>query len=484
METINFTDLAQFQPKQIEAWQLLFNNQCKYLLYGGAAHGGKSYFLRWAAIGLAMYYAQKYRLPNIPVGLFSEDYPTLKDRQVIKFKNEMPPWLGELKEFRDEGFAYHLSPKYGGGMILLRNLDDPSKYASTEFAAELVEEITKNPQETFEDLRFRLRYPGIADVKFLAATNPGGLGHAWVKKKWIQPNPDDPDTEQDKFFFVPSTVYDNKYTQPGYIDQLKSLPEQKRKAFLEGSWDIFAGQVFSEWSQATHVVKPFAIPKEWKRYISMDWGSNKPFSVGWFAVDFNGHTYLYRELYMDAMKFEEKFGQPLTAKRLALIIQGINKKAGETYEYMTADPSMWNKILLGGKSADDTGESYAEIMIDAGLDMFKGDNDRINGMAKFREMLAKGVDGTPKFQAFENCYDTIRTIPALIYDSHRVEDVDTDGEDHTYDMIRYHFMSRPYSPEVAQPKINVIRQFKQRKLAERFDSEDGVEDLYGGFETA
>lgn len=481
MDKINFTDLAKFQPKQIEAWNALFDKKCKYLLYGGAAHGGKSYFLRWAAIGLGMYYAQKYKVQNIPIGLFSEDYPTLKDRQVIRFKNEMPDWLGRLREFRDEGFAFQVSPKYGGAMILLRNLDDPSKYASTEFAAQLVEELTKNPKETFDDLRFRLRYPGIEDVKFIGATNPGGIGHAWVKKFFIQPDPENPDIEQDKVMFIPATVYDNKFTNQGYIDQLKSLPEQKRKAFLEGSWDIFAGQVFSEWTQNTHVVRPFEIPKDWKRYISMDWGSNKPFSVGWFAVDYDGHTYLYRELYMNSEKFEEKFGQPLTAKRLANIIQAINKRNKETYEYMTADPSMWNKILLGGRSGDDTGESYAEIMLNEGLNMMKGDNDRINGMAKFREMLSKGPDGTPKFQVFEGCYDTIRTIPALIYDSHRTEDVDTDGEDHTYDMIRYHFMSRPYSPEEKEVKPNKIKLAKARRLSE--SSEDGIEDLYGGFET-
>lgn len=481
MEKQTFTQLAQFQPKQIEAWNTLFNNQCKYLLYGGAAHGGKSYFLRWAAVGLAMHYFKQYQIPDVKIGLFSEDYPTLKDRQIIKFKNEMPDWLGELREFRDEGFAYKLRDAYGGGMVLLRNLDDPSKYASTEFAAELVEEITKNPEETFDDLRFRLRYPGIEDTKFVAATNPGGIGHAWVKKKWVQQDPNNPDPEQDRFFFIPSTVYDNKFTQKGYIEQLKALPEQKRKAFLEGSWDIFAGQVFTEWAVNTHVVKNFEIPKDWKRYISMDWGSNKPFSVGWFAVDYDGHSYMYRELYMNSSTFEERFGEPLTARRLARVILGINKKSGETYEYMTADPSMWNKILLGEKSKDDTGESYAEIMINEGLNMLKGDNDRVNGMAQFREMLAKGGDGRPRFQVFESCYDTIRTIPALIYDKHRVEDVDTDGEDHTYDMIRYHFMSRPFAPEEGQKKVNLIRQFKYRKIAEMRGEDDDIGDLYGGF---
>ena len=421
---MDFQSLAQFQPKQLEAWNTLFDNRCKYLLYGGAAHGGKSYFLRWAALGLTLYYAKEYGTKGVQIGLFSEDYPTLKDRQIIRVQREFPSFLGELREFRDEGFAFKLKPQYGDGVILFRNLDDPSKYMSTEFAAELVEELTRDPKGTFEDLRFRLRYPGIKDVKFVAATNPGGIGHTWVKQLWIQPDPETPDKEQDRFFFVRSTVYDNKFTQPEYIKQLQSLPEQKKKAWLEGSWDIFEGQVLSEWSDLTHVVKPFEIPKEWRRYIAMDWGSNKPFSVGWYATNYDGRTYLYRELYMNGLEFEEKFGAPLTARRLARIVLETTKKAGDTYEYCVADPSMWNKILLGEKTKDDTGESYAEIMIDEGLNMLKGDNDRVNGMARYREALAKAPDGKPWYQVFENCYDTIRTIPALVYDENRVEDVD------------------------------------------------------------
>src|SRR3990167_6986463 len=158
MITMDFQQLAQFQLKQLEAWNKLFDNQCKYLLFGGAAGGGKSYFLRWAAMGLGMYYSAKYGIKNVPIGLFSEDYPTLKDRQIRRIKLEFPLKIGELREYRDEGLAF--VAKNDLFTILLRNLDDPSKYASAEFAAILVEELTKNPVETFDDLRFRLRYTG------------------------------------------------------------------------------------------------------------------------------------------------------------------------------------------------------------------------------------------------------------------------------------------------------------------------------------
>lgn len=457
-----------FQPKQLEAIETLFYSQCKYLLFGGAAGGGKSYFLRWAAVALGAYYAATYGIKHVPIGLFSEDYPTLKDRQIRRIKLEFPPELGELKEYRDEGLAF--VSKDESFTILLRNLDDPSKYASAEFAAVLVEELTKNPIETFEDLRFRMRYPGIPDTKFVGATNPGQIGHGWVKKLWIEPDPKDLDNEQDRFFFVPSKAEDNKYIDQSYIKQLESLPEQKRKAWLDGSWDIFAGQAFTEWSRNAHVIEPFAIPSHWRRYISIDWGSNKPFSVGWFADDEDGRSYMYRELYMNSEGFEARFGKPLTAKRLARIILAITKKAGETYEYCTADPSMWNDILLGEKTKTTQGESYAEIMINQGLNMLMGDHDRMNGMARFREALSPAPDGKPWFQVFSTCYHAIRTIPSLVYNETKanVEDVDTDGEDHVYDMCRYYFMSRPSKTEpLPVPKSRIKRYYESVKKGEK-----------------
>lgn len=474
MET-EFTKLANFRknPRQLEAWDTLFNTQCKYLLYGGAAHGGKSYFLRWAAAGLGMYYFMKYGARHVPIGLFSQDYPTLKDRQISKIKWEFPEWLGKLREDRDEGYIFESAPQYGEWRILFRNLDDPSKYKSTEFAAEFVEELTENPLETFEDLRFRLRHKSIGgEVKFVAATNPDGLGNSWVKKLWITPDSRNPDIEQDRFFFVRSLPTDNPFTNDEYIKQLKSMPENKRKAWLEGDWNRFEGQAFGEWLDRTHVVKPFKIPDDWKRYIAMDWGSNKPFSVGWYAVDFDGHSYLYRELYMNANRFEVQFGAPLTARRLARVILGITKKANETYEYCVADPSMWNKIILGEDSKTPEGESYAEIMIDAGLKMQQGDNNRVNGMAKYREVLSTSPDGRPWYQVFESCYDTIRTIPALVYDKVRVEDVDTDGEDHCYDRDKYFFMSRPGVPIEKPREPTLMQMAKARAMRNMVNNEE------------
>src|SRR3990167_6055914 len=189
--------VPQFQQKQLEAWNHLKSDQVKYLLYGGSAGGGKSYFLRWAAILWGFYLFERYKTKGVTLGLFCEDYPTLKDRQITKIKREVPEEVGRLIETRDEGYIFESANREF--TIMLRNLDDPAKYASVEFAAIFVDELTKNPVETFEDLRFRLRFPGLAHTKFVAGTNPGSVGHAWVKKLWIEPDPDNPGPEQRRF---------------------------------------------------------------------------------------------------------------------------------------------------------------------------------------------------------------------------------------------------------------------------------------------
>lgn len=472
--------MCKFQPKQLEAMHKLFDIQTKYLLYGGAVGGGKSYFLRWIAVALGMYYFKRFQIKNVPIGLFSEDYPTLKDRQVVKIKQEFPEVLGELKESRDEGLVFKGAEKWGGFVIMLRNLDDPSKYKSTEFAAVLVEELTKNTFETFTTLRSRLRYPSLNEIKFVGATNPGEIGHSWVKKLWIAPDPKNPDSEQDRFVFVPANVYDNKFIDGTYVKQLEALPEQQRKAWLEGSWDVFEGQVFSEWARKTHVVEPFVIPSEWKKYVSMDWGINKPSAINWYAQDFEGHVYLTKELYLNGAEFLKKFEIPLTPKRLAKVIMSMSKRDG--YEYCVADPSLWNKTILTGDAGKPEGESVAEQMMTEGLKMIRGDNDRMNGLQRFRQALAVAPDGKPYYMMFSTCYNNIRTIPAMVYDKTRMEDVDTDGEDHCYDSSRYFFMSRPIKPSEERPKEeNRVRDYF-KSLLNKNDEETDEEKLWEGWE--
>lgn len=230
--TDKFTALANFFPKQIEAQ--LASKRFKFTLFGGSVGSGKSRWLRWMTVYWLIKYYAKYNIKGIRAGLFCEDYPSLNDRHLSKVKFEFPSWLGRFNEAKHE---FTLAPEYGSGIIAFRNLDDPAKYLSVEFAVIAIDEINRNPKTTFDMLRSRHRWPGIKDVKFLAGCNP--LGEAWVKNMWVKRMFSPDEKEQYEFVFVPALPTDNPHLDASYYKSLESLPENQRKAYLEGNWDAF-----------------------------------------------------------------------------------------------------------------------------------------------------------------------------------------------------------------------------------------------------
>lgn len=231
-EPLKFSELSNFFPKQKEA--LLASKKFKFVLFGGSVGSGKSRWLRWMMVYWLMKFFAKYGIKGIRAGLFCEDYVSLNDRHLTKVKFEFPQWLGTYNEARHE---FTLAPEYGSGIVAFRNLDDPSKYVSVEFAVIGVDEINRNPKSTFDILRSRHRWPGIADVKFLAGCNP--LGEAWVKNIWVKRLFPLEEKEQYEFVFVPALPTDNPYLPQEYYKSLESLPESQRLAYLKGDWDAF-----------------------------------------------------------------------------------------------------------------------------------------------------------------------------------------------------------------------------------------------------
>ena len=231
-EVVKFSELTKFFPKQQEA--LNASKRFKFVLFGGSVGSGKSYWLRWSCLYWLIKYHAKYGTKGIRAGLFCEDYPSLNDRHLTKVKFEFPKWLGTWNEQRKE---FTLAPEYGSGILAFRNLDEPEKYLSVEFAVLAIDEINRNPKTTFDMLRSRHRWPGIPDVKFLAGCNP--LGEAWVKNLWVKrlfpPN----EQEQYEFVYVPALPTDNPHLPKEYYKSLESLPDNQRRAYLEGNWDAF-----------------------------------------------------------------------------------------------------------------------------------------------------------------------------------------------------------------------------------------------------
>lgn len=231
-EIVKFSELAKFLPKQKDAQEA--SRRFKFVLYGGSLGSGKSYWLRWMMVYWLIKLFSRYKLKGVRAGLFCEDYPSLEDRHLSKIKYEFPSWLGTYNQQRHE---FTLAPDYGSGVIAFRNLDDPEKYLSVEFAIMGVDEINRNSVVTFRELRKRLRWAGIKDVRFLAACNP--IGEAWVKNMWVKRMFPPEENEQYEFVFVPALPTDNPYLDASYYKSLESLPESQRKAFLEGNWDAF-----------------------------------------------------------------------------------------------------------------------------------------------------------------------------------------------------------------------------------------------------
>lgn len=351
---------------------------------------------------------------------------------------------------------------------------DAEAYQGHSYTRLYVEEIGNFPSEKpILKLMATLRSGAGVPVGFRATGNPGGPGHQWVRARYIDPAPLGFQIVKDAIsglerVYIPSRVADNKFLGESYVQQLKaSGSEQLVKAWLEGDWNVIDGAFFDVWDTAKHVVRPFTIPDEWLRFRSADWGSARPFSVGWWAVvgdDYRiedgiggeqrsvpggsctlprGSLVRYREWYGRKGPNE---GLKLTAEEVA---HGILSKEqpGEKIAYSVLDPAAF---------AVDGGPSIAERMMKVGVSFRRADNKRVSqlgalgGWDQMRQRF-KGEEGRPMIYCFSTCTDSIRTIPALQHDPDKPEDLDTDGEDHAADEWRYGCMSRPYQPYKAQP---------------------------------
>ena len=371
----------------------------------------------------------------------------------------------------------------------MQNADDMYNYQGREYHFIGFDELTQFKEEQYLYLfsRARSTLPELPPL-IRSTCNPGGIGHHFVYQRFVasaQPNQRvlDRDTGLSRMF-IPGTLYDNPTlldNDPAYVKRLEALPETERERLLYGDWDVFDGQVFNI-SQETHGIDPFQIPPEWTRYMVLDWGSSKPFSVGWYAIDFDGNIYRYREWYgCEPMKADR--GLKLTAMEVA---RGILEREdpNEVIKMRIADPSIFHNLPKGRRREVMGGNSISFDFAQAGVILMKADNHRMQGLHQVqrRLMIEEEVDeetgeiiaGAPTFYCFNDHDQFWRTIPKLHYDTKNTEDVETDHqEDHIYDELRYMCMLRPLKPRVIKSEpTNTFqsertRYLKAKRMAER-----------------
>ncbi len=468
IQKISFKELCNFQPKQIEATNLA--DKYQYFLYGGSRGPGKSYWLRWYLLREAIRLS-KAGIERPTVGLFCENYPALTDRQTSKIAIEFPQWLGALKDSKLQGFGFHIKEEYGGGFIALRNLDDVSKYQSAEFAAIGVDELTKNSEEVFDILRGSLRWKGVDKPRFVAATNPGGEGHVWVKRLWIDKNiPERYKAIKNEFCFLSALPTDNQYLTENYWEMLETLPDRLKKAWRYGDWNAFEGQFF-QFDETTQLIEPFTIPNDWYLIGGLDPGYSSPCSFSITAKDFKGN------LYRVATYCESNLSPYDNAKGIKSFIANLPFTNGRMPKLIVADPSAWAK--KDRYAIANTEATFADIMRANGIILQKAINDRIAGwwamkdmMTRKEEVIINGVKHiVPKYYVFKHYNNPfLEEITATIGDERNPEDIqgrgnDPNVSDHCIDEERYKIMSiyKPIKkPEDTRP--NWLKQIQKEAI--------------------
>lgn len=430
-------------PEPNEKQKLFLADNHKYVGYGGARGGGKSWGVRTKAKILAAKYA------GIKICIVRKTYPELTANHIKPLRAELPAGSYQYNDSKKEMRFVN------GSEILFRYLandGDLDRFQGTEFDVLFLDEATQFTEEQYKMLIACVRGVNGFPKRVYLTCNPGGIGHQWVKRLFIDRTYQSGENP-DEYSFIQAGVRDNHALleqQPDYIKQLEGLPPKIREAWLNGSWDVYMGQFFEDFYNfpdhyedriGTHVIEPFEIPDGWAIYRSFDWGYAKPFSCGWWAVDYDGVAYRILELYGCTNTPNE--GLKWTPPRVFAEIHRIETEHRWLKgKHITgiADPAIWDA---------ETGESIADVAARHQVYFTPGDHKRIPGWMQVHYRLAFDENGFPMMYVFRNCKAFIRTIPLLQYSEHKVEDLDTDGEDHVADEVRYFCMSRPIKPRMS-----------------------------------
>ena len=353
-----------------------------------------------------------------------------------------------------------------GSKILLGGFEtekDIDKYIGIEYDLIAVEELNQITESKVEKLLGSLRTSKTGwRPRFYASFNPGGVGHSFVKKLFVTPHKKGGEVDTR---FVPSTYKDNPFLNKEYLTYLEGLTSALGKAWREGNFDTFEGQYFEEWDDNRHVVVPFIIPPTWKRYRAYDHGRAKPACCLWFAVDYDGRVYVYREFYASGLNVDDCATHTDTTQCNLLcerkgIANEINRlSVDENYDFSVADPSIFATHGMVDRYG---GQTIAETFARRGVVWFPASNRRVDGWNLMHQYLAFSVDKFPKLLYLNTCYNSVRTIKELQHEALHPEDLDTTGEDHAADATRY-FLSTLHEAKLSPEKNEVQKKLEQMK---------------------
>ena len=437
--------------------------KAKHVGFGGARGGGKSWAVRFKAVLMCLVHG------GIKVMIVRRSYPELTENHIKPLKALLK--IGEKGAIARYNDSKKEMTFKNGSAILFRYCSsdkDLDYFQGTEVDILFIDEATQFSEYQLKVMVACVRGTNAFPKRIYYTCNPSGQGMAYIKRIFIDRKFEDGENPDD-YVFIKSLVTDNvdlMRENPDYIKQLEALPPKLRMAWLEGRWDVFEGAFFEEFRATpdmqkcyemdvdeeramtegifTHVIKPFPIPSDWKIYRSYDWGYGKPFSVGWWAVDYDGVAYRILELYGCTKTPNEgvKWSNKEQMDKIAEIEREHPWLKGKKIRGV-ADPSIWD---------GSHGISCAEEADKHGLWFEKGINDRIAGWMQVHERLRFDENGKAMMYFFENCKAIIRCMPLMMYDEHKPEDLDTDLEDHCLDEARYFCMMRPIAPRIIEEK--------------------------------
>ena len=446
-------------PMPSERQRLMLTAATKHVGFGGARGGGKS----WAVRTKAKLMAVKY--PGIRQLIVRRTYPELTQNHIQILRTEL--YGIAAYNDKDKILRFRNAPAAGKEPSTIRFMycakdGDLDRLQGQEYDLIYLDAATQLSEHQMKTITACLRGVNDFPKRIYYTCNPGGQGHGYIKRIFIDRRYESGEIPEE-YTFIQSLVTDNKAlmaSQPDYVRQLEALPEKLRRAWLLGDWDIFEGQFFEDFRERpdlalcakaglepeeaarqrrfVHVIPAFQPPREWKLYRSFDWGYSKPFSCAWWAVDYDGRLYRILELYGCTKTPNE--GLKWTPDRVFERIREIEGEhpwlRGRRIEGV-ADPAIWDES--GGVSIAETGERHRVFFT-------PGDHSRIPGWMQCHYRLMFDAEGIPMMYVFDNCRAFIRTVPLMVYDEHRPEDLDTELEDHACDEWRYMCMARPIKP--------------------------------------